>query len=284
VLFGGSQGGNPMRYTAQMFASRGYVAASVIYFGAPATPPTLVDVPVEIGGRAVQAVARRSDVDAAHVAVMGSSKGGEYALLVASTYPEVKAVIAYVPSPFAWFGLGVRGSPTACSWSRAGKALPCVAPDAAAGQAVWRQIQAHEEVAFRPSYDEARVHADADAMAAAFFPLERIQGPVLCLAGDDDQMWSSRIHCELALDYLRQHHHSYADRMVSYPNAGHLFIIAKGGPSSAMNSISAGSFKMLFGGTPAGDALAAQAAWAEIYAFLGAAFNPAAAAGMHDDR
>lgn len=271
VLFGGSQGGDAMRSTAAEFAAHGYVAASVVYFGAQGTPSTLVDVPVEIGGRAVQSLARRADVDAAHLAVMGSSKGGEYALLVAASYPEVRAVVGYAPSPFAWFGLGEHDMPTGCSWSRAGQPLSCVPQDQAAGLAIWQRMKANQPVAFRASYDASR--ANANAVTAAFFPLERIAGPVLCLAGDDDQMWNSRAHCELALTYLHEHYHSYPDRMISYPHAGHLFIAAGQGPSSAINSQRSGSLEILFGGTPEGDAAAAQAVWPQIYSFLAAAFQ-----------
>jgi len=132
-------------------------------------------------------------------------------------------------------------------------------------------MQANQPVAFRTSYDVSR--ANAAAVTAAFFPLERITGPLLCLAGDDDQMWNSRAHCELALSYLNQHHHSYPDRMISYPNAGHLFIVANHGPSSAINSVHSGSLELSFGGTAEGDAAAAQAVWPEIHAFLAAAFG-----------
>jgi hypothetical protein len=216
VLFGGYQPGDPMRTTALAFARHGYVAASVVYFGLKAAEDgaasVLVDVPVEIGGRALEAIGNRPDVDPSRIAAMGASKGGEYALLVASTYPAVKAVIADVPSPFALFGLGAGGSPTGCSWSRGGKPLPCVPQDRAAGEEVWRRMQAHQPVAFRASIDASRAAASAETMAAAFFPLEHIQGPILCLAAADDQTWNSTAQCELAMAHLRARGHPFADR------------------------------------------------------------------------
>jgi hypothetical protein len=57
--------------------------------------------------------------------------------------------------------------------------------------------------------------------------------------------------------YLSENKHPYADQMISYPNAGHLFILATHGPESARNSMPTGMFEMLFGGTPLGDAFAA---------------------------
>jgi uncharacterized protein len=271
VIFGGSEGGDSAKPWAEIFAARGYVATTVAYFGVEGTPRTLVEVPVEIAGRALSSVTERADVDRSRIAVLGRSKGGEYALLVASTYPEVRAVVAYVPTPFAWFGLGEGGMPTGCSWSRGTKPLACVAQDAAAGRQIGAMFMAHETISFRESYEKSR--ADQSAVDKAFFPLERIAGPVLCLAADDDRIWNSRAHCESAIAYLREHGHAFADRMISYPGAGHLFLSATSGPASAMSSAQLGSFRIAFGGTPDADARAADAAWAEIHAFLAKAFG-----------
>lgn len=266
VIFGGYGGDSEARRYASKFAAEGYVAASVAYYGVSGVPPTLVDVPVEIGVGAVHTIAGRDDVDVARVTVMGTSKGGEYALLVASTTRDAKAVIANVPSPFAWFGLGNQGAPTGCSWSSGGKSLPCVPQDADAGRKVWQAMTSSAAVSFRNSYESSR--QDAAAVEGAFFSLERIAGPVLCLAGDDDQVWNSTAHCDLAMAYLRHRGHAFADRAVSYPGAGHLFMIADRGPRAAMNSAPMGSTRMAFGGTPDADARAATAAWAEIGGFL----------------
>jgi dienelactone hydrolase len=267
VFFGGYGGGGEARRLALEFAGRGYVTAGVSYFGVAGTPRTLVDVPVEIGVAAVTALAARDDVDPARVAVMGTSKGGEYALLVAATTPAVKAVIANVPSPFAWYGLGARGVPTGCSWAREGQALPCVPQEAAAGPEIWQAMRAGGPVAFRPVYEAAR--RNAAAVERAFFPLERIAGPVLCLAAEDDQVWSSSAHCELAIAYLRAHDHPFADRAMSFPGAGHLYLQARAGAGAALNSAPmGGGGRMAFGGTPEADARAAQAALAAIAAFL----------------
>lgn len=266
VLLGGYPGGDPMRHWAQDFAARGYVAESLAYFGAPGLRTTLVDVPVEIAGSAIAALAARADVDDGRIGVLGISKGGEYALLVASTYPDVKAVVAVVPAPFAWFGMGEGGAPEGCSWSRQGHTLPCVSPDPSAGRRASESMMAGGPVSFRESYEWSRRRQDL--VREAMFPLERIQGPVLCLAGDDDQVWNSRAHCELTMDYLARHQHGRADRMISFADAGHLFWLAQRGPASARNSAAVHGFQVLFGGTPDADARAASAAWLKIRDFL----------------
>jgi len=109
--------------------------------------------------------------------------------MVAADAPEVKAVIANVPSPFAWYGLGLHGTPTGSSWSRGKQPLPCVPEDAAAGQGVWRQIAGGHPVGFRDAYDAAA--RDRSTVERAFFPIERVAGPILCLAAGDDRVWNS---------------------------------------------------------------------------------------------
>lgn len=268
ILLGGSEGGDVTgRALAPLFAQHGYVAASVAYFAAPGLPQYLVDIPVETVGRALGAIESRNDVDSAHIAIFGGSKGGEFALLAASTYPQIDAVIAVVPSPFSWMGLGAYNQPQDCSWTLAGKELPCVPADANAGQQIGAEFMQHQPLILRAFYDASM--KNTAAVKAAFFPLERIHGPVLCLSGDDDQLWNSPAQCRMALDYLRAHHHPYADRAIDYPNAGHTFLWALDGPKSAVTTVPLpGGASMAFGGTVDGDLRAAAQAWSIIWPFL----------------
>ncbi|HTA40612.1 MAG TPA: acyl-CoA thioester hydrolase/BAAT C-terminal domain-containing protein [Candidatus Acidoferrales bacterium] len=267
ILLGGSEGGDSMARVAERFASKGYVTASVAYFGLPGLPQTLVDVPVETVGAALSALAKRDDVDAARIGILGGSKGGELALLAASTYPQIKAVVAIVPSPIGYMGLGERDSPTGCSWSAGGKPLPCVPASNLGMQQIGIDLSQHKPLVLRTLYDASR-NDDPATTKAAFFPLQKISGPVLCLSAADDQMWNSTAQCDLAMSYLKDAHHAYPDRAIAYPDAGHTFIGATHGPSSAVTSIDYGGVTMAFGGTKAGDAAAADAAWPVIWSFL----------------
>ena len=267
ILLGGSEGGDSMARAAERFAAHGYVTASVAYFGSPGLPKTLVDVPVETVGAAVTALAKRADVDASRIGILGGSKGGELALLAASTYPQIKAVVAIVPSPIAYMGLGASDTPTGCSWSKGGTPLPCVPASSAGMQQIGIALSQGKPLVLRDLYDASR-NDDPATTKAAFFPLDKISGPVLCLSGADDQMWNSTAQCDLAMAYLKDAHHAYADRAIAYPDAGHTFIGATRGPSSAITSVNYGGVTMAFGGTKEGDAAAADAAWPVIWTFL----------------
>ncbi|HUY11486.1 MAG TPA: acyl-CoA thioester hydrolase/BAAT C-terminal domain-containing protein, partial [Candidatus Dormibacteraeota bacterium] len=104
---------------------------------------------------------------------------------------------------------------------------------------------------------------------ASFFHLNRIAGPVLCLAGADDELWNSPRQCTMAMHYLKEHHHAFPDRSIIYPDAGHTFLWAMHGPSSAVTSYPIGKNLMMdLGGTPAGDTAASTRAWRTIWSFL----------------
>jgi len=274
IILGGSEGGDSQKTIARVYAGQGYVATSVAYFGAPGTPKALVNIPVETVGHALDALATRRDVVASKIAIMGGSKGGELALLAASVYPRIKAVVATVPSPFAYMGLNAQDFPEGCSWTYKGAPLPCVPADAAAGQALGMQFGQGKPVSLEPLYDASRL-ADPKVTAAAMFHLENIAGPVLCLAAADDQLWPSPAQCDVAMTYLKAHAHPYPDREIVYPNAGHTFMTGLRGAKYAVTSYPlGGGASMAFGGTPAGDAAAARSAAATIAAFLTKALGP----------
>jgi dienelactone hydrolase len=101
VVFGGSEGGLSAVVTgaAALLAANGYPALALAYFRAPGLPATLKDVPLEYFARALRLLRAQPGVDPHHVLVQGTSRGGEAALLLGATYPElVNGVVAGVPS------------------------------------------------------------------------------------------------------------------------------------------------------------------------------------------
>lgn len=267
LLLGGSEGGDTMKRVAPRFTQYGYVAASVAYFGEPGLPQSLENVPVETIGKALDDIAKRSDVDPNRIAILGGSKGGELALLAGSLFPQIHAVIADVPSPFAWQGIpsGAADPPTS-SWSYRGKPLPYVAYTPAMGMQFQNAFVQHAPLHLRVAYDDA-MRVNANEIAPAMFRLENIHGPVLLLAADDDQLWDSPAQSQLAIDYLRAHHHPYADQYVHYPGAGHLFLFA------SQTQVPMGPFTLLLGGGPQMNMAAQLSAWQSIGAFLAGALR-----------
>lgn len=275
LLLGGSEGGDMMSHAAPAFAAKGYVAASVAYFGLSGLPSTLENIPVETVGKALDDIAKRSDVDASRIAIMGISKGGEFALLAASTYPQIHAVIAAVPSPFAWQGIAQGPSAPASSWTVGGKPVAFVPYGSAMGQIFMTAFTQHKPLDLRPGY-VASMQENKAQIAPAMFKLENIRGPVMMLGADDDRIWDSDAQSEIGMQYLHDHHHPYADMYLHYAGAGHIFLFSS--PDRPMTQAPMGPLTLLLGGTPQANAAAAAQAWPRVYAFLDTALQAGAAA------
>jgi dienelactone hydrolase len=98
LLLGGSEGGRPI-FAPALLASHGYPTLSLSYFKDPGLPKTLKDIPLEYFAKALRWLAAQPGVDPARIVVDGVSRGGEAALLIGATYPNLEhGVIACTPS------------------------------------------------------------------------------------------------------------------------------------------------------------------------------------------
>jgi hypothetical protein len=100
IVLPGSQGGLPgPGGPPGGLASRGYVVLGLAYFNAAGLPPLLQNVPLEYFASAVEWLKSQPSVDPTRVGLLGTSRGGELALLLGATYPSAFcAVVANVPS------------------------------------------------------------------------------------------------------------------------------------------------------------------------------------------
>lgn len=214
LVLSGSEGG--MNETdAALLASRGYTAFALAYFGAEGLPPQLVKIPLEYLKTGIDWLTARDTVDPRRLAVLGRSKGGELALLLAATYAEIKAVVAVVPSHVAWSGIG--GTYRESSWTHQGKEVPFLltrpAPAVFAGLASGKPVALIE--LYRPALD------NDERVKTAIIPVEKIGGPVLLISGKDDQMWPSAEMSDKVIERLKSHRHPHAFEHLSYAGAGH---------------------------------------------------------------
>ena len=122
LVLGGSGGGLPPAVGAPGgLASRGYVVFSLAYFGEEGLPRALEYIPLEYFDTAMTWLMSQPSVDPTRVAILGTSRGGELALLLGSIMPRIKAVVAYVPSDVVYAGCcDRRGIP---AWTIRGRAL-----------------------------------------------------------------------------------------------------------------------------------------------------------------
>ncbi|MEP9381050.1 acyl-CoA thioester hydrolase/BAAT C-terminal domain-containing protein [Nocardioides cheoyonin] len=150
------------------------------------------------------------------LAVLGTSRGAEAALLLGALNPEIDAVVALSPSDVAWAALTTE-RPQRSSWTRRGEPLPFVPYDDD-----WTTEQEDGPIAFVELYCQS-LETYADRVAAARIPVERIAGEVVVAAGEDDQLWPSVLFAE----FIRRRRAAagLATEVVTHPRAGHRVVL-----------------------------------------------------------
>ena len=253
LLLGGSGGGMAWaRRSAALLASEGHLALALAYFKAEGLPDHLVELPVEVVDRAVEALLAQPEARSEAAALVGYSKGAELALLVASRRSDVDAVVAFAPGSAVFQGFRPPDFPVVASWSEGGEGLPFV-PNA---------YDAHFFETFDGMYLWHRTLAQHEAMEAAAIPVERIAGDILLLSGVDDQIWPATLMAEQIVSRLKRERFPHRVRHLAFPEAGHGIAAPPGEPLT--------SVAQRLGGTPAGNARARARGWRALVEFLAA--------------
>lgn len=104
IVLGGSEGGKSER-RAQAFAAEGYPVMSLAFFKVPGTPEYLDEIPLEYFDKPIEWFAKRPSMKDRKIVLVGGSKGGELALLLASRIAEIGGVIAISPSSVVFQGI-----------------------------------------------------------------------------------------------------------------------------------------------------------------------------------
>ena len=195
------------------------------------------------------------------ICVVGASKGAELALLLGSTFPQIQAVVAYVPASVVFQGLNsVDWNSVKSSWSYEGKPLDFLpyayTPEFNARFAAGQPEKINVFSLYAAALD------DSEAVAKAVIPVERIQRDILLLSAGDDQIWPSSRMSEMVIARLEANAFPHAYRHVQYERAGHAMMGT--GYEEVRHRIEAIPYVM--GGTPAATTRAES--WGEVQAFL----------------
>jgi dienelactone hydrolase len=226
IVLGGSGGGIGWSgEVAAQLAFEGYAALALAYFRWPGVAKHLAGIRLEYVADAIRWMQAQVFGAARPVTLVGASRGAELALLAASTFSEVGAVIAVAPSSVSWgpdWGFGTTGR---AAWTYREQALPgmslpralCWGPTTAL-RAMASSIRGTPWRVTPAILDALR---DANAVARAAIPVERIRGPVLLVSGVDDQIWPSAAMGECIRSRLAATAHPFEVRHLSYDGAGH---------------------------------------------------------------
>jgi dienelactone hydrolase len=268
ILLSGS-GGGLSEAQAALYAAHGYAGFALAYFRAGHLPNDLVRIPLEYFERAIAWLGTRPEIDAERLAVGGSSRGGELSLLLASRYPQFKAVVANVPSAIVHGGVGSDESAyQQPAWTYRGEAVPFFR----SRRNVERGVP-EPGVPFALTPRFLRGLEEAEPVQEATIPVERIAGPVLLISGRDDAMLPSTRYSDMVMARLQEHGHPYPDQHLAYEGAGHII----GQPWVPTTVFTSGhpvtGTLFAYGGLAKGSADARADAWSKILTFLDARFK-----------
>jgi dienelactone hydrolase len=264
-----SGGGGGLQSAAQQpggLASRGFAVLSLAYFASEGLPKELSGIKLEYFKSGIDWLKGRPNVDPKRVGVLGISRGGELALLLGSTYREIKAVVAYVPSHVVWAGCCDSAAQTSPPWTLGGKPIPHM-PPAPEMRTATRALS--KDTPVRRTRIFQRRLEDTLAVARAAIPVERINGPTLLISGREDQVWPSSYMAEQIMMRLRRHAFRHPYRHLAYSAAGHSI----GRPYTSTVSVNREQHPITkrlwdFGGTPSGTAWASEHSWSKVLEFL----------------
>ena len=199
VGLGGSEGGNAWtrgmwKAQRERFLDQGYAMLAVGYFGTPNSPEHLDRISLDGIHDAILNAAKDPRVDARCIALIGGSRGGELALLLASHYPDISAVVAMVPGSAVF--PAINDALTTPGFSLHDKPLPFVPVPWSATP----NLLVHD---LRGAFD--KMVSNTAAMEAAAIPVERINGPVYFVSASQDEFWPSREMSDAMMARLKHH-------------------------------------------------------------------------------
>ena len=190
VGLGGSEGGNAWssehwKNTRDQFLAKGYAFLALGYFGAKGTPEQLNKIAIDEVYAAIKLAVATKGVNPKKIAIVGGSRGGDLALLLAAHYPDISCVVALVPSHVAFPGNTNHLSNSA--WTYQGQELPFVpVNEAAFPHLMNRDLKA----AF------IAMLQDSVAEEQALIKVEKINGPIFLLSATRDEIAPTTPMCE----------------------------------------------------------------------------------------
>jgi dienelactone hydrolase len=204
---------------AQLFAEHGYSALALCYFGLEGTPDELSLIPLEYIENAINWLKTQPGIMENAIAIYGRSKGGELALLAGSIFKDIKCVIANTPSSHVMEGFNhLNRSSGYSSWQYRNKPFPFVRLKASALiEYMLRKIIFHRS----ELSDIYKKSVQGNKTDISEIPVEKINGPLLLLSSERDEMWPSALFCNNIIERLKKHNFPYTYIHHSYKRCGH---------------------------------------------------------------
>jgi dienelactone hydrolase len=209
VGFGGAEGrnawaSNTWKPQRDRFLAQGYAMLAIAYFGEAGIPAKIDRISLDGVHAAIVDAAKNPKINSKCIALIGGSKGAELVLLLASHYPDIKAVVGIVPGSAVF--AGHTDTMDTSAFSMNGQQFPFVpVPESAVPHLMKGEL--------RPAWDE--MVKDKDAMEKAAIHVEKINGPVFLLSATQDEFWPSKEMSDAMIARLKKNNFRFSAEHVA---------------------------------------------------------------------
>jgi dipeptidyl aminopeptidase/acylaminoacyl peptidase len=217
VYFGGSEGGNSMTKEhniseRKLYTDKDYAMLAIGYFGLEGIPKELDRISLDAIYEEIKMVRANSKIDSSCVAVMGGSKGAELALLLATKYPDINAVVSFAGSHVSFSSTSIAADTRTPSFNYKNLPVPYVRiPTKAIPYMLIGDFRHAHELAFE----------DKNSVEAAGIEVENIKGPILLISGEKDNVWPSAEMSTEVIERLKIRNFTYPYQHIIVPNGNH---------------------------------------------------------------
>ena len=225
LMLGGSEGGcrwSQVTPVIEQLDQRGYNVLCLAYFREPGLPPSLEQIPLEYFGESFRWLDHHPAVLPGGYALIGGSKGAELALLLASRFPQVSAVIAFSPSHVVWQGIPRNrfqyGRQPVSSWSHGGRDVPFLPCPIYPSD--WLAL-----ATMRMEGVMSRALAELGDYPQAIIPVERAACPIMLISAVNDGLWPSTVMAEQVIGRLEADGRGYPHQHIAV-DANHATLIS----------------------------------------------------------
>ena len=236
IVIGGSESGIGFADAfGPALADSGFATLALPYHNYKDLPKALKEIPLSYFDRAIKWVRHHPATDSNRIGLIGHSRGGEGALIVASRNHNVKTVVASVPGAYKAPAVDLCNYPElSAAWSANDETLNFLPKERKTepkkedeSWREWYKRTADSRAADerQSSFEALRKNADFEKVA---IQVENISGPVLFLSAGQDKTWASEAMSDYMISRLRKKDFSFANAHINYPEAGHLFFSPPG--------------------------------------------------------
>ncbi|XP_040497607.1 peroxisomal succinyl-coenzyme A thioesterase isoform X1 [Ursus maritimus] len=240
-------GGGLMEYRASLLAGHGFATLALAYYDFEDLPKEINSIHLDYFEEALCYMLQHSEVKGPSIGLLGISLGADICLSMASFLKNISATVSINGSGFS----GKRG----IHYKRT--CIPSLGHDL-------RRIK----VAFSGLLDVVDIRNDivGGHENPSMIPIEKAQGPILFIVGQDDHNWRSELYAQIASQRL-QAHGKEKPQIISYPGTGHYieppyFPLCPASVPKILNK------PVIWGGEPRAHSRAQEDAWKQILTFF----------------